>query len=169
MKNNRTLGHNAERYYCKIFKNLGFEFCNTARYASRLHDDAKIDLVNLPFNLQVKAGVQQNMNPGKELFAMENAVKALFPPEADVHSKEKFLVHRKQGISGKKRTDEDDLIYMSRRQYDIFTKENNLDIPILFEKVYRLQIQSEFKHVVCITFKVFEEIIIRKFYLQCCI
>ena len=55
---NKRKGHNAERYYCNLFKELGFEFCTTARLASRLYDNAKIDLVNLPYNLQIKAGVQ---------------------------------------------------------------------------------------------------------------
>lgn len=162
---NRTLGHNAERYYCKIFKELGFNFCDTARNASRLYDNAKIDLINLPFNLQIKAGIQKNMNPGKELFSMETAVAALFPPEDSVHTKSKILVHKKRVGPGNKRTPESEVVYMSKAQYDIYLEAIKEEIPIIFNKVYKFELQSDFKHIVGMTFEVFKELIIKKHYL----
>ena len=163
---NRRKGHNAERYYCNLFKELGFEFCTTARLASRLYDNAKIDLVNLPFNLQIKAGVQKNMNPGKELFSMETAIKALFPPGDEVHNKQKLLIHKKEVGRGNKRQDEDEVVYMSKNQYQEYKNILGEEFPTVFEKVYKFELQSEFKHIVGVTYKVFEEYIIKKYYLK---
>ena len=52
----RDKGHNYERKIRKEFQELGFENCQTSRYASREKDDQKVDLVNTrPFNIQCKA------------------------------------------------------------------------------------------------------------------
>ena len=56
---NRTKGHDAERLYVNRFKEIGYEHCVTSRYGSRLHDDAAIDLINVPINVQIKAGNTQ--------------------------------------------------------------------------------------------------------------
>lgn len=163
---NRRKGHDAERYYCNIFKKLGFEFCTTSRLASRLYDNAKIDLINIPFNVQIKAGVQKNMNPGKELFSMETSIKAMFPPDDNVHTKEKILIHKKHVGAGKKRQEEDEIVYMS---YDQYQEYNNLlgeHIPYILAKKYKFELQSQFKDIVGMTYKVFEEYVIKKHYLK---
>ena len=64
-KTNRRKGHNAERHYASFFKELGYEFCKTSRQASRLHDDCGIDLMYLPFLVQIKAGKQKGLKEQK--------------------------------------------------------------------------------------------------------
>lgn len=100
---NKRKGSNAERHYAKVFKDLGWKHCETARFGSKKHDNAKIDLIFIPFNVQIKAGVQKNMNPGKELFMMESCVNTMFPKEHEVFCKPKLVFHYKQGTRGKKK------------------------------------------------------------------
>lgn len=56
MKNNsRSVGHTYERALRLEFIKLGWDKCQTSRYASRETDDANVDFVNTsPFNIQAK-------------------------------------------------------------------------------------------------------------------
>lgn len=160
---NRRKGHNAERYYCNIFKEIGFEYCITSRLGSRLLDNAKVDLMNLPFNLQIKAGKQKSMNPGKELFAMESMINTMFPPGDEIHNKPKFLVHKKEVGGGNKSTPEHQLVYMSMVQWNKY-KEIDSKLHYLFDKKFKFSMDSEFRHVVAITFEIFKnKIVIKNF------
>lgn len=152
---NRVKGHNAERHYANVFKNLGFRFCTTARLGSRLYDNAKIDLINLPFNLQIKAGAQASLNPGRELFNMENMIKVLFPEEDPVHSRPKFLIHKKNVGRGNKPTDMHEIVYMSKKQY-LQYKELVPSLSFVFTKSFKFEMNSEFKDITAITFEVFK-------------
>lgn len=111
-KTNKRKGSNAERLYAKLFRELGFSFCQTARYGSRLTDDAGIDLINLPYNVQIKAGYHKGMNPGRVLDVIDERLPELFPPEDQIHNKINILIHRNQIGPGKKRVPEDDLVYL---------------------------------------------------------
>ncbi len=52
---NRRKGHAYERELVKKFKELGWEEAVTSRYASKMMDDMKVDLVNTePFYVQAK-------------------------------------------------------------------------------------------------------------------
>jgi|SRR5210317_1602053 len=107
---NRTKGHNAEREFRTEFRALGYLNCETSRYASRKHDDCKVDLVGIPFNVQIKAGKQRGMNPSKVLLDMEEALKEGFPADKHEHDKIKVLIHKKDGKRGRPRTQYDDLV-----------------------------------------------------------
>ena len=155
---NRAKGHNAERYYVNKFKELGFEFCFTSRYASRMHDDAKVDLVNLPFNVQIKAGKQKDMIPANVLNDMQKALKRFFPKQDPIHYKPKILIHYKQGSSGRKRVPEDELVYMSLKQFNKFKKMNK-QISYIKVRKKKKNVYAEYRSVVCMTFADFEEII----------
>ena len=51
----RRKGHGYERFTVNFFKKLGFDRALTTRNASRLMDNAKIDIYGVPFNIQCKA------------------------------------------------------------------------------------------------------------------
>lgn len=104
MKNNRTKGHNAERLYALKFKEL-FPKCQTSRYASRMMDDAGVDLVGLPMLVQIKAGLQKGMKPHEVI----KNIKDNLPDE----SKPKVLIHHKEGAKGKKRDEFSSLVTMT--------------------------------------------------------
>ena len=162
---NKRKGHDAERYYCNIFKELGFTFCTTARLGSRLYDNAKIDLINLPFNVQIKAGIQKSMNPGKELFSMNQMIKALFPAEDDVHNRASLLIQKKESGKGVKRLPEHEIVFMSFEQFKKYKHQNEI-LEFLFEKEFKFELNSDFKHIVAMTFESFKEEIIKKIYLN---
>ncbi len=104
MKNNRTKGHSAERLYALKFREL-FPKCQTSRYASRMMDDAGVDLVGLPMLVQIKAGLQKGMKPHEVL----KNIKDNLPDE----SKPKVLIHHKEGAKGKKRDEFSSLVTMT--------------------------------------------------------
>lgn len=63
MRNNRTAGHNFERDMRKWWRSLGWEECETSRYANRKLDDEKVDLTDTdPFQVQCKYTQSINMH-----------------------------------------------------------------------------------------------------------
>lgn len=113
MKNNRTKGHNAERHYVLKFREL-FPKCQTSRYASRMMDDAGVDLVGLPMLVQIKAGLQKGMKPHEVI----KNIKDNLPDE----SKPKVLIHHKEGAKGKKRDEFSSLVTMTFDDFFHFVK-----------------------------------------------
>ena len=59
-KTSRRKGHDYERAIRKEFRQLGWKYCETSRYASKAIDDAKIDLVKLPFNYEKEIIIVDN-------------------------------------------------------------------------------------------------------------
>lgn len=113
-KTNKTKGSNAERFYAKFFREeLGFEHCKTARMGSKLHDDAGIDLIFIPFNIQIKAGKQVGLNPTNELKYIKEKMNKLFPLTSGEHRFPKIVIHRKEVGPGNKRTEFDEIVTMT--------------------------------------------------------
>lgn len=161
---NKRKGSNAERYYAKVFRELGFTFCATSRLASKLHDNAKIDLINIPFNLQIKAGKQSGLNAGRELFMMHSCIHTMFPKDHEVFKKPLILVHYKEvEEGGYRRTPEHEIIYMSLEQFNKF-KELTPTLTYDTIKVFKFDMELEFKTMVSMTFEVFKNEIILKQY-----
>jgi hypothetical protein len=158
---NKTKGSNAERLFVNIFKELGFLGCCTARFGSRKHDNAKIDLLNLPFNVQIKAGIQKNMNPGKVLFEMKGAIKVMFQPFEDCYDKPCVVIHYKQGKKGLTREEDDCTVYMSNKLYQSYTTKNYY-LPLVYFKQFNIDSEFEEKTIVGISFETFKNEIILK-------
>lgn len=112
-KVNRQKGHDAERYYANEFRKLGYELCQTARYGSRLLDDCKIDLINIPYNVQIKAGLQKGLNVSNVFAEMDRLINKNLPEDRPEHNYPKLLIHRKQVGKGKSRTKYDDIVSMT--------------------------------------------------------
>ncbi len=125
-KKNKRLGSNAERIYAKLFRELGFSFCKTSRQASRIHDDAGIDLMYLPWNVQIKAGHQRGMNHANVLNIITDRVKELFPPGSPEHELPNILIHRKHVGTGKNRGQYDDLVTMSFEDFKKIINNGNI-------------------------------------------
>lgn len=163
---NKRKGSTAERYYAKFFRDLGFTFCETSRFVSKKHDNAKIDLMYIPFNLQIKAGIQRNMSPGKELFMMASSITSMFPLEDEVHKKPCILIHYKQGTPGVKRTPDMEVVYMSMIQFDVFRNKSR-ELKYDYLKEYKFDLQSEYKTIVGMTLEHFKNEVILKQYVTC--
>lgn len=119
-KINKQRGNTAERYYASFFKEMGveaFSHCKTARFGSKLHDDAGIDLIFLPFNVQIKHGEQKGMKPVEELKLMESKMKKLFPEKSVEHDLPKLVIHQKSIGRGKKRTEYDEVVTMTFKDF----------------------------------------------------
>ena len=113
-KTNKRKGSDAERYYARIFReDLGFTHCKTSRLGSKLHDDAGIDLIFVPLNIQIKAGKQVGLNPSRELIYMHNRMTELFPTSSQEHQFPKIVIHKKEVGQGKKRTEFDEIVSLT--------------------------------------------------------
>ena len=110
---NRVKGHTGERYYVNVFKELGFDKCVTSRYGSRQHDDAAIDLINVPINVQIKVGKQTGLKPVSVLADMSERIKDKFPLSYPEHNYPKIVIHRREVGRGKKRNEFDDIVHLS--------------------------------------------------------
>ena len=112
--NNKRKGSNAEREYAKRFREAGFENCITSRLGSRLYDNSGIDLMNIPFNVQIKAGIQRGINYSKELQYVKDQINHNFDLSDEVNNKPILLIHKKPKLEGKRnRSEFDELIIMS--------------------------------------------------------
>lgn len=162
-RTNKMMGSNAEKMCANFFKGLGFDLCTPSRNVSKRHDNAKIDLMNIPFNFQVKAGKQSNMNPGKELLAMESCINLMFPKEDEVFLKPCLLLHYKETVIGEVRLPEHQIVYMSLQQFNYY-KDRGSVMEYLSFKEFKFDLNSEFKSIVGVTLEVFREQVIIKHY-----
>jgi Holliday junction resolvase len=81
-KRARRKGHNYERTVVKYFKDLGFDQAKTSRLGSRLLDSAKVDICDIPFNVQCKA-VEANIDYYKLTDEISKELKKLIPQRGD--------------------------------------------------------------------------------------
>lgn len=153
-KINKQKGADAELYFMDVFHNLGFRMCYPSRHTSKKHDNAGIDLLGIPFNIQIKAGRQKNLNPGKELFSMSNKIQSMFPKEDEVFKNPCLLLHINNENEIK--------VYMSLLQFDKFRKNRIIHYSDL--KEFKFELFSEFKSIVSMSFEVFKnEIILNQY------
>lgn len=78
----RRKGHNYERSIVKFFRDLGFEHAKTSRLGSRLLDSAKVDICDIPFNVQCKA-VEAHIDYYKLTDEVTSEVSKLVPKRAE--------------------------------------------------------------------------------------
>ena len=106
----RDKGHRAERKYARIFRDLGYEDCQTSRYESKALDDVGIDLTNLPFNVQIKAGYARGLNISSVLKKIKENLKTKFKNRAKNPT---IVIHEKDSKKGIKRDETHTLVCMT--------------------------------------------------------
>lgn len=116
-KTNKSKGSSAERLYAKFFREQGFKFCVTSRFGSKLHDKAKIDLLNVPFNVQIKAGKQKGISYSKILSEIAEAIKVAFPPTSVEHTLPNIVIHKKFIGAGRKKNPYDEIVCLSLEDF----------------------------------------------------
>lgn len=121
-KTNKRKGSNAEREYAEKFRQLGFENCKTARQGAKMLDDCGIDLIFIPFNVQIKAGLQQGLRPHKVLEYMKNRITEVLPKYSVEHNLPKILIHKRQVGQGNKRDEFSDIVYMTFEDFSKIIK-----------------------------------------------
>lgn len=153
---NKHKGSHAERFYAKVFRDLGFNYCITSRQGGRIYDNAGIDLMNIPYNVQIKAGIQKNMSPGKVLFNIDNQIKALFPEDAQVRKYPIILIHRPIPFSS---STNEDFVYYSYEQHLRF-KEINKNLRYEEKKQRKGMYNNEYGSIVKVSFESFKNLIL---------
>lgn len=121
-KTNKRKGSNAEREYAEKFRQLGFENCKTARQGAKMLDDCGIDLIFIPFNVQIKAGLQQGLRPHKVLEYMKNRITEVLPKYSIEHNLPKILIHKRQVGQGNKRDEFSDIVSMTFEDFSKIIK-----------------------------------------------
>ena len=150
---NKRKGSDAERYYADLFRELGFAYCITARLGSRIHDNAGIDLINIPFNIQIKGGNHKNLSPGKVLLNMHSQINSLFPENSEIRNYPILLFHRPFIY---KKDNNADYVYYTLEQHKKFQMENP-DFEYESIKVRDIMVNSEFGSIVKVPFESFKE------------
>ena len=142
---NRTKGHHAERFYASVFKDLGYTKCVTARLGGRIFDNAGIDIINIPFNIQIKAGKQSKMSPGKVLLNMHSQIDSLFPENHEVRGFPLLVIHRPNPFS---KNFKEDVVYMTYDQFKSF------NLPISYDtlKQRKVKMSTGFGAIISIKF-----------------
>jgi len=99
----RRKGHNLERAIAKLFRGFGFKFAKTSREASRLLDSCKIDIANIPLNIQCKNGYNNNRPKYETIYKeCKEELKKNYPPTDNLHNYPIVLVHK---LNGRKKED----------------------------------------------------------------
>lgn len=145
---NRQKGHHAERFYADVFRSLGYKHCITARLGGRIFDNAGIDIINIPFNIQIKAGKQSKLSAGKILLQMEGQINSLFPLKHEVRTFPLFVLHRPNPFS---KGYGEDLVYMTLKQYLIIAKDCG-DLKYVSYKKRNVRMLTDFGEIVSVKF-----------------
>lgn len=116
-KNNKRKGSNGERRMALVFRNLGYDKCQTTRASSKLLDDCGIDLNFIPVSIQVKVGKQQGMNPVEELKNIQEKLILHLPKDDPWQTKPKAVIHIKHVGKGLKRDEFSDIVTMSLNDF----------------------------------------------------
>lgn len=115
-KENQLKGLKGEQFYVNYFQKLGYKDCQQSEKKS-LFDAVGIDLINIPYLIQIKSGKQKNMNPGKILTLIYTQIKSNIPLSHIVHKENYnlFVIHHKT-----EETYTDDIIYMSLDTFEYY-------------------------------------------------
>lgn len=118
MHKNKRKGNTLEQQVAKDLREK-YPFVKTARYANRMADDCKVDLVGVPFLIQCKSGYNKPRLKFDELY-LENQelIKINFPPNHPVHKLPYILINKlNRRVGGKKSQPEMNQVTIS---YDFF-------------------------------------------------
>ena len=118
MHKNKRKGNTLEQQVAKDLREK-YPFVKTARYANRMADDCKVDLVGVPFLIQCKSGYNKPRLKFDELY-LENQelIKANFSPNHPVHKLPYILINKlNRRVGGKKSQPEMNQVTIS---YDFF-------------------------------------------------
>ena len=111
-KKNKSMGSVGERYFRDEFRDIGHTKCVTSRLGSRLHDNVGVDLIFIPYNVQVKVGIQSGLNVRRELINMTEKMLETFPENSVEFTYPRLVIHKRPVEKGKKRTDFEAIVSM---------------------------------------------------------
>ncbi len=156
-KENQLKGLKGEEFYVDCFKNIGYETCKRAEKGS-LYDAIGIDLINIPYLIQIKTGIQKNMNPGKILTLLYAQLNNNIDKNHTILKENfnLFVIHHREvnDLSN-------DIIYMSLDTYHYYlTKYTNIEIE--YSNIRDSKLQSEFNKIIGINMNEFYNKVLKK-------
>lgn len=159
-KTNKRKGSDAERYFASLFRELGFDKCITARLGGRVYDNAGIDLINIPLNIQIKGGVQKGLIPGLVLQNMREQIDKLFPSDSEVRKYPLFVIHRPFIY---RKSNSEDKVYFSSGELERLQTRISSIVPEKLLESKSKKLYGEFKSIVCISFEYFRDNVLLEF------
>ena len=137
----RSKGFHSERFYMNVFKELGYTRCITSRHGSKYYDDTGIDLLNLPFNVQIKAGTQKRMIPARVYEEITLKIKENFEEDSPESIKPLIVIHRPSAYAKDFRKD---MVYISKTDLiKLNYKEDFTEVKISSQVLKTLTLKSE--------------------------
>lgn len=118
MHKNKLKGNRLEQQVAKDLRDK-YPFVKTARYANRMADDSKVDLVGIPFLVQCKSGYNYPRLKYEQLY-LENQelIKKNFPPNHPIHKLPYVLINKlNRTVGGKLKQPEMNQVTIT---YDFF-------------------------------------------------
>ena len=99
--NGRSKGHTLERKVANDLK-IFFPYSRTVRNAGREIDNCGIDIVGVPFNIQIKNGYNKIRFKFEDEFKYTvDKLKLVYPQDDKIHKYPYVFIHKKTGIKGK--------------------------------------------------------------------
>lgn len=93
MINGRQKGHAYERKWANYFKSIGYAKCVTSRLGSRIMDNSKVDLIFIPYLVQLKHD-KSKLNYRDIFLSMEEELKKNLPKNSPELILPKIIIHR---------------------------------------------------------------------------
>lgn len=93
MINGRVKGHTYERKWANYFKSIGYKQCVTSRLGSRLLDNSKVDLVFIPYLVQLKHD-KSKLKYEDIFLSMQKELTKNFPKNSKELKFPKIIIHR---------------------------------------------------------------------------
>ncbi len=113
---NKNKGKETEDYYAEIFRKNGFPNCKVSDKKDKIFDNAGIDLIGLPFNVQIKAGKHKNMNISYVLHDITSRIKTMLG-DRTASFLPVILIHKKDVAIERNRNDFDEIVSMSFKDF----------------------------------------------------
>lgn len=99
--NSRSKGHTLERKVTNDLK-VFFPFARTSRNGSKITDDCGIDIIGVPFNIQIKNGYNKIKFKFEDEFKYTvDKLKLVYPQDDKIHTYPYIFIHKKTGVKGK--------------------------------------------------------------------
>lgn len=155
-KENQLKGLKGEEFYKNYFIKLGYKDCQIAEKKS-LYDSIGIDLINIPYLIQIKTGVQKNMNPGKVLTLMSAQIHTNVPKTHKICTENYnlFVIHHKDNDFN------NDIIYMTLDTLELYiSKYGHIDYKSINTR--NIKSISEFNNIVGINMTEFHNKVLKK-------
>jgi hypothetical protein len=118
-KRSKQRGNAAETYIVNMLKELDSAFAHaiTTRWSSTILDNCAIDINNVPFRLQLKAGEHTGINHMELIRYMDNQCRELLPPDSPWFNTIRAVIHLRIIGAGNRRDEFHDDVTLTLKDF----------------------------------------------------